>query len=85
MIVSLTPLWAPGSCLAAFPASGDAKDTRDLQGMLDKIKTEGRIKSERYTGKNNVLVLIFVCLTKSHCRFRKKRFSHHPYFLRFIR
>lgn len=56
MVVTLTPLWGPGNCLVAFPASGDAKDTRDLQGMLDKINTEGRIKSERYNGKKTFLL-----------------------------
>jgi hypothetical protein len=56
MAVTLTPLWQPGNCLAAFPASGDAKDTKDLQDMLDKINTEGRIKSERYNGKKTPLV-----------------------------
>ena len=39
--VTLTPLWAPGSCLAAFPASSDPKDTEDLHSMLEIIQKEG--------------------------------------------
>jgi len=41
--VSLTPLWGPGHCLAAFPASGDHKDVENLKAMQEKIHKEGLI------------------------------------------
>ncbi len=40
--VIVTPLWSPGRCLAAFPNSGDPKDTKDLLDMVEVIKGEGR-------------------------------------------
>ncbi len=46
--VTLTPLWSPGACLAAFPASGDPKDAKDLHEMLDEINKEGKINIETY-------------------------------------
>ena len=38
--VIYTPLWSPGSCLAAFPESGDPKDITDLTNMRDEIFKE---------------------------------------------
>lgn len=35
--VTHTPLWSPTRCLAAFPASGDHKDVKILQDMLEGI------------------------------------------------
>jgi hypothetical protein len=38
--VTHTPTWRPGSCLAAFPTSNDAKDIDDLYKMLESsLKT----------------------------------------------
>jgi hypothetical protein len=34
--VTDTPLWRPGDCLPAFPASGDHKDVTLLQGLVEK-------------------------------------------------
>ena len=48
-IVTLTPLWGPGNCLAAFPASGDPKDAQDLHDMLDQIKKERGKGIDQYT------------------------------------
>jgi phage pi2 protein 07 len=39
-----TPLWSPGSCMAAFPASGEHKDSEALTQMLDQIHKEGLSK-----------------------------------------
>ena len=36
--VIYTPLWSPGSCLAAFPESGDPKDITDLTNMREIFK-----------------------------------------------
>ena len=46
--VIYTPLWSPGNCLAAFPASGDTKDITDLHEMLETIKKEGHIDTTKY-------------------------------------
>lgn len=35
--VTYTPLWKPGSCLAAFPASGDAKEVDSLHEMMEQV------------------------------------------------
>jgi hypothetical protein len=35
--VTNTPLWTPGSCLPAFPQSGDHKDVQTLQSTVQKI------------------------------------------------
>jgi phage pi2 protein 07 len=35
-----TPLWSPSSCMAAFPASGDHKDSEALKQMLEQIRKE---------------------------------------------
>mmetsp|Transcript_775 Transcript_775/g.1319 ORF Transcript_775/g.1319 Transcript_775/m.1319 type:complete len:544 (+) Transcript_775:274-1905(+) len=42
--VIYTPLWSPGSCLVAFPASGEPHDVEHLQQMLNTIHTEGGTK-----------------------------------------
>jgi hypothetical protein len=39
--VTHTPLWSPGSCMAAFPASGEHKDAQDLKRMLRRIYQKG--------------------------------------------
>ena len=36
-----TPLWSPGNCMAAFPASGDPKDAQALHEMVEQIHEEG--------------------------------------------
>ena len=36
-----TPLWSPGKCMAAFPASGDHKDVEALHEMQRQIHREG--------------------------------------------
>jgi len=36
--VTNTPLWNPGSCIPAFPASGDHKDVAYLQNLMEKAK-----------------------------------------------
>lgn len=46
--VIYTPLWSPGSCLAAFPSSGEAHDVEDLHEMLNTITKEGKMDYERY-------------------------------------
>lgn len=43
-----TPLWSPGSCLVAFPASGEAQDVEHLHQMLYTIQSEGRMKYESF-------------------------------------
>jgi hypothetical protein len=35
--VTHTPLWNPGHCLAAFPASGDIREVENLQNMMQQI------------------------------------------------
>lgn len=47
-IVTLTPLWSPGQCLAAFPSSGDPKDAQDLHDMVESIKADGKVDSKFY-------------------------------------
>jgi len=44
--VIYTPLWKPERCLAAFPASGDPKDERDLNNMLSEL-----MMGERHANK----------------------------------
>jgi len=39
--VTHTPHWAPQSCMAVFPASGEHKDAVQLQTMHDTIKQQG--------------------------------------------
>ena len=45
--VTLTPLWSPSKCLAAFPESGDPKDAQALHDMVNKIIEEGRINIDQ--------------------------------------
>jgi hypothetical protein len=40
--VTHTPLWSPGRCMAAFPASGDHKDVDTLKSIQEQIRKEGR-------------------------------------------
>jgi hypothetical protein len=40
--VTHTPLWKPGSCIAAFPASGDHKDVEKLKAMQQQIRKDGK-------------------------------------------
>jgi hypothetical protein len=40
--VTMTPLWAPGECLAAFPAKGGSADVQELIAMQKQIELEGR-------------------------------------------
>ncbi len=42
--VTMTPLWKPEVCLAAFPASGDTKDIDDLHEMIKQLN-ENKIKT----------------------------------------
>ena len=48
-IVTLTPLWDPFKCLAAFPTSGDPKDAQDLNNILNQIKKDGFDDMNKYT------------------------------------
>lgn len=38
---TLTPLWAPGKCMAAFPASGNHEDVVQLQNMMGQMYKNG--------------------------------------------
>jgi hypothetical protein len=40
--VTHTPLWSPGRCMAAFPASGEHKDVDTLKSIQEQIRKEGR-------------------------------------------
>jgi hypothetical protein len=46
--VTYTPLWNPGQCLPAFPKSGDHKDVKVLQDMVQNI-------NDRNVGNRNSL------------------------------
>jgi GDP-fucose protein O-fucosyltransferase. len=46
--VIYTPLWSPGSCLVAFPASGEPQDVEHLHQMLYTIHSEGRMKHKSF-------------------------------------
>jgi hypothetical protein len=39
--VTHTPLWKPGECLAAFPASSDPNEVKALHEMKDKVVAKG--------------------------------------------
>jgi len=39
-----TPLWGPGKCMAAFPASGDHKDIATLEAIKEQILNGGQLK-----------------------------------------
>jgi hypothetical protein len=43
-----TPLWAPGTCMAAFPASGEQKDAETLEAIRTQIGKEGRRKDSNF-------------------------------------
>jgi hypothetical protein len=47
--VTHTPLWRPGGCLAAFPASTDKHDMLKLQRMQLELHKSG-VKSEQFLG-----------------------------------
>lgn len=51
--VIYTPLWSPGSCLVAFPASGEPQDVEHLHQMLYTIHSEGRRNSASALFENN--------------------------------
>ena len=44
--VTHTPHWAPESCMAVFPASGEHKDTEQLQSMHKQILQQGMLRDE---------------------------------------
>lgn len=39
--VTLTPLWSPSNCMAAFPTSGDHRDVELLRQMLQQVLRDG--------------------------------------------
>jgi hypothetical protein len=41
--VTHTPLWSAGTCMAAFPASGDHKDVETLRSIQKQIVAEGHM------------------------------------------
>lgn len=46
--VTLTPLWSPGRCLAAFPDTSDPKDAAHLEQVLKDIWNKGDIERREY-------------------------------------
>jgi hypothetical protein len=40
--VTHTPIWRPGTCLAAFPSSGDPKEVQALREMQQEVVASGR-------------------------------------------
>ncbi len=44
--VTITPVWKPGDCLPAFPASGDHKDIVFLQSLAAKAGKPSRIPAD---------------------------------------
>lgn len=40
--VTHTPIWRPGTCLAAFPSSGDPKEVQALREMQQEVVARGR-------------------------------------------
>jgi len=46
--VTHTPLWAPQSCMAVFPASGDHKDAVQLKEMHQEIQSDGGFLKDEY-------------------------------------
>ena len=42
--VTVTPLWAPGKCMAAFPASGSHQDAMALRDMHQQLMQRGFLK-----------------------------------------
>ena len=46
--VTLTPLWQPSSCMAAFPASADPKDGQKLVELLETMHEKGDFETRTY-------------------------------------
>ncbi|GKY94306.1 hypothetical protein MPSEU_000396400 [Mayamaea pseudoterrestris] len=44
--VTITPLWAPHKCLAAFPAKGGSADVEELMTMQQQIAADGQPQQE---------------------------------------
>lgn len=46
--VTHTPHWAPESCMAVFPASGEHRDAEQLQSMHKEILQQGKVLRDEY-------------------------------------